>query len=80
MINVFGTFRYDDDGCLFFWSSVLNLVQTSCITENDLHFVPDIPLITSCKLTSGSAFWSREPLRVVVLHFYTKFYANTFIQ
>ena len=56
-----------------FLSSVQTLAH-----ENGSNFVPDIRLMTSCELTSGSfRFWSREHLCVVVLHLCTKICANS---
>ena len=48
MISEFGTFWHD--GRLFLG------VSNRIIAENDLYFVPDLRLMTSCELTSGYIF------------------------
>ena len=54
---------------------VPNLVQISVIvTEIDVH------LMTSRELTSGFDFWSRDHLRMAVVHLPVKFGADIFIQ
>jgi len=57
--------------------SVPYLVQISVIGRS---YPSDIHLMTSRELTSGFDFWSRDHLRIAVMHLPTKFGAGTFFQ
>jgi len=74
-LSEFSTFSHD--GCLF-------LERCTKFGSNMSHnrwerptFVPDVRLMTSCELTSGSVF---DHLGVIVFDLCTKLCANTFIQ
>ena len=67
------------DGVVFVFCAKFG--SNICYSHWDRHIYPsDIHLMTSRELTSGFDFWSRDHLRIAVMHLPTKFCAGVFVQ